>query len=164
VYNILDGKAESDRVLYNDLDPESGFMLLPDLKWNQSQLESLYVTGLIRQPIQSLRELRASHLPLLRKLATIGKEVVRSKYGIHPCQLRVYFHYQPTYYHLHVHYTHLCYQDLGSVPERAHLVEDVIDNIERDPEFYAKCNLTFLAKELDLLTEEYKRLKPEYFQ
>ena len=73
MYNILDGKAESDRVLYNDLDPDSGFMLLPDLKWNQSQLESLYVTGLIRQPIQSMRELRASHLPLLRKLATIGK-------------------------------------------------------------------------------------------
>jgi m7GpppX diphosphatase len=90
VYNILDGKAESDRVLYNDLDPESGFMLLPDLKWNQSQLESLYVTGLIRQPIQSLRELRASHLPLLRKLATIGKVCM---YVLYVCIQYVYVVY-----------------------------------------------------------------------
>ena len=62
-----------DRVLYNDPDPNSGFMLLPDLKWDQNQLENLYVTGLIRQPIRSLRELRSCHLPLLKKLATKGK-------------------------------------------------------------------------------------------
>ena len=93
-----------------------------------------------------------------------SQEVVRSKYGVRPCQLRVYFHYQPTYYHLHVHYTHMCYWDHGCSPERAHLVEDVIDNIERDSDYYVKCSLTFLAKELDLLTEEYMKHKPEFFQ
>lgn len=31
VYNILDHKAETDRILFEDPDPTSGFILLPDL-------------------------------------------------------------------------------------------------------------------------------------
>lgn len=31
VYNILDHKAETDRILYEDQDPVNGFILLPDL-------------------------------------------------------------------------------------------------------------------------------------
>ena len=31
VYNILDHKAESDRIAFEDPDPQKGFILLPDL-------------------------------------------------------------------------------------------------------------------------------------
>lgn len=31
VYNILDHKAESDRILFEDPDRQNGFILLPDL-------------------------------------------------------------------------------------------------------------------------------------
>lgn len=31
VHNILDHKAESDRILFEDTDPVNGFILLPDL-------------------------------------------------------------------------------------------------------------------------------------
>uniref|UniRef100_A0A3B3V8Q8 m7GpppX diphosphatase n=1 Tax=Poecilia latipinna TaxID=48699 RepID=A0A3B3V8Q8_9TELE len=37
VYNILEKKAEAERVVYDDPDPEVGFVLLPDLKWDQKQ-------------------------------------------------------------------------------------------------------------------------------
>lgn len=38
VYNILEKKAEADRIVYEDPDPETGFVLLPDFKWDQKQV------------------------------------------------------------------------------------------------------------------------------
>jgi m7GpppX diphosphatase len=38
VYNILEKKKEVDRLIFDDSDPEQGFMLHPDLKWDQSQV------------------------------------------------------------------------------------------------------------------------------
>ena len=38
VYNILDKKRETERLLFEDADPETGFMLHPDQKWDQSQV------------------------------------------------------------------------------------------------------------------------------
>lgn len=41
VYNILERKKETDSILYANNDPENGFVILPDLKWDQSVLTSL---------------------------------------------------------------------------------------------------------------------------
>jgi m7GpppX diphosphatase len=41
VYNILAGKKEAERVLYKDDDPDHGFMILPDLKWDQTSMSAL---------------------------------------------------------------------------------------------------------------------------
>lgn len=38
VYKILEKKKEVDRLLFEDTDPEVGFMLHPDLKWDQTQV------------------------------------------------------------------------------------------------------------------------------
>lgn len=41
VYNILEGRKEVERVLWKDDDPELGFLVLPDLKWDQSSMSDL---------------------------------------------------------------------------------------------------------------------------
>ena len=72
--NILDGKAEQDRVLYSDPDPVNGFVLVPDFKWDQKELQNLYILAVVRRRgILSLRELRAEHLPLLKNILTRGQ-------------------------------------------------------------------------------------------
>lgn len=38
VYNILEKKAESEGIVYEDPDPEVGFILLPHFKWDQKQV------------------------------------------------------------------------------------------------------------------------------
>ena len=74
VQNILDGRSEAERVIHSDGDPERGFLLLPDLKWDQRDLESLYVLAIARRKdVQSLRDLSAQHLPLLRNILTAGR-------------------------------------------------------------------------------------------
>lgn len=48
-------------------------------------------------------DLTPDHLPLLENIATKIPQVVHEKYGLKPAEVRMYFHYQPSFYHLHVH-------------------------------------------------------------
>ena len=52
-------------------------MLLPDLKWSQQNMDELYVLATVRKKgILCLRELNASHLPLLENVYEQGKVCV----------------------------------------------------------------------------------------
>nr|XP_021151616.1 m7GpppX diphosphatase [Columba livia] len=147
VYNILEKKAEADRIVHENPDPCDGFVLVPDFKWNQNQLDDLYLIALVhRRDLKSLRDLTAEHLPLLRNILREGEEAVTKRFGVAASRLRVYLHYQPSYYHLHVHFTALGYEAPGSGVERAHLLADVIDNLAADPAFYQKRALTFALR------------------
>ena len=69
--------------------------------------------------------------------------------------MRVYVHYPPQFYHFHVHFQALSAKEVGCATERAHQLEDVIDNVERDGDFYAKANLSLKMGERDHLYELY---------
>lgn len=76
-------QAEAERLLYEDVDPDTGFMLHPDMKWDGSDVNSLYCIAMcVRRDVRSLRDLRPAHLPLLHKLqATVPKV---PPHGLHP--------------------------------------------------------------------------------
>ncbi len=42
LYNVLDHKKEADRIIYENTDPNVGFILAPDLKWSGKQVRSVY--------------------------------------------------------------------------------------------------------------------------
>ncbi|CAB0003980.1 unnamed protein product [Nesidiocoris tenuis] len=74
VYNILDGKKETERIIFEDKDDATGFTLLPDLKWNGKQTVDLYCLALARpRGIKSLRDLRSEHIPLLKNILDKGR-------------------------------------------------------------------------------------------
>lgn len=73
VYNILEHKSELERIVFEDVDPEIGFVLLPDLKWNGSSLDTLYLLAITQiRGIKSLRDLNVDHLPLLKNIQEKG--------------------------------------------------------------------------------------------
>ncbi|KAI5477564.1 scavenger mRNA-decapping enzyme DcpS [Pseudohyphozyma bogoriensis] len=153
VYQILDGVSEAENVIYRDEDPETGFVLTPDLKWDQTNMSSLYLLVLTQsRSIKSMRDLRPSHLPLLKKIRKEAERAAIAKYGIDKGELRMFVHYQPTYYHFHVHVTHLNYVGFpGITVGQAHLLDDIIDNLELDaasessftPTYYERRTLTY---------------------
>jgi m7GpppX diphosphatase len=54
-----------------DTDPDVGFMLLPDTKWDQTTITSLYCLALpLRRDLKSMRDLNYTHLPLLLNMRT----------------------------------------------------------------------------------------------
>ena len=157
VYNILEKKSESERIVFEDPDPENGFILLPDMKWNGKQVDDLYLVAIVhKKGIQSIRELSARHLPLLKNILKNGQASIQDKYGVPASKLRIYLHYQPSYYHLHVQFTHLKYDAPGSGVEKAHLLSDVIENIEMVPQFYQKKTLAFTVKKTETLYKKYE--------
>ncbi|XP_037970462.2 m7GpppX diphosphatase [Plutella xylostella] len=157
VYNILEGKSEQDRIVYDSKCEKEGFVLVPDLKWDGLTKETLYLLAIVRQRgIKSLRDLNASHLPLLKNIRDKGKKAILDKYKVPGSQLRIYLHYQPSFYHLHVHFTYLRHEAPGIYAEKAHLLDTVINNIEMMPDYYQKASLTFSIREMDNIFNVYE--------
>lgn len=69
----MEHKKEADRIVHEDSDPQSGFILLPDLKWDGKTLENLYLSAIVHaKGIKSLRDLTAENLPLLKNILEGG--------------------------------------------------------------------------------------------
>lgn len=152
----MDHKKEVDRIVFKDPDDDLGFVLLPDLKWDGKTRETLYCLAIARKRgIKSLRDLNGDHLPLLENILSKGKAAIKDRYGVAGSQLRMYFHYQPTFYHLHVHFTYLKHEAPGIFCEKSHLLETVIDNIKLVPEYYARATLPFVIRESDSMFEAF---------
>ncbi|ETN42052.1 uncharacterized protein HMPREF1541_03991 [Cyphellophora europaea CBS 101466] len=122
IFNILDGRTEQeDVVLRSSWDTDDGFLLLPDLNWDRKTVSALHLLALVqRRDIWSLRDLRKRHVPWLRRLreqvvrgagAAAGSEGVSE--GVQEDELKCYVHYQPTYYHFHVHVVHVMLEAEG---------------------------------------------------
>ncbi|KAI8089744.1 HIT-like domain-containing protein [Halteromyces radiatus] len=164
VRNILQGKAEVDRVLYHDKDPKHGFVVLPDMKWD-GQPDSMYLVAIVMNPdLLSLRSLTAEHIPLLKRIRSTCQRIAKEQQGLtgnddtlYPQEFRLFLHYQPSYYHLHIHITALTMQDPpGAMAGQAHLLDTVIDNLELYPDYYQKASLSYVIGEQHPLYSSYK--------
>jgi len=89
-------------------------------------------------------------------LFNIFQEAISDKYGIPASKLNVYVHYQPSYYHFHVHFTSVKFEAPGFGADRAHLLMDVIDNIELHGDFYKKKTLTYSVREQEDLYKKFQ--------
>lgn len=72
MYNILEHKSESERIVFEDVDPDNGFIMVPDLKWS-GEIDTLYLLAISnKRNIKSLRDLTQEHLPLLKNIKDKG--------------------------------------------------------------------------------------------
>lgn len=147
--------------MFEDKDPETGFILLPDLKWDGRNVENLYLLGIVhKHDLKSLRDLNGSHLDLLRNLRQSAKDAISKRYALNPNQLRMYFHYQPSFYHLHVHINPVRNDAPGIWCEKSHMLDTVINNLELLPDYYQRATLPFVLYEGNKLLELYEQEQP----
>lgn len=105
-----------------------------------------------RRDISSLRDLTEQHLPLLHNMRSKALQAIEQRYGIAADKIRVFVHYQPSYYHFHVHFVHIKYEGSGLVAGKAHLLDDIIDNITTfGGDFYQRRTLAFTCATNDEL-------------
>lgn len=155
--------------MFEDPDKENGFVLLPDLKWDGSTLETLYLLAIVhRRDVKSLRDLDGEvHLPLLRNIRDQTKRVLQERHKLSGQQLRMYIHYQPSFYHLHVHVNLARNEAPGIWCEKAHLLDSVINNLEIMSDYYQKATLPFASFEgtgfFELYSKEEKSEAAETF-
>lgn len=140
IENILADESEMERRLIDTKDTNSGFILLPDYKWtDESNISGLYLLAIPRRTdLWSVRDLDGECLPLLKDI----REGIKSVFSLEEANykypdglpvlynhLRVYFHYPPTYPHLHIHITPASSQSACAAGQ-AILLDEVIDNLE----------------------------------
>lgn len=78
---------------------------MKDLKWDGKSLEDLYYQAIVvRRDLKSVRDLTEKELPLLENILNKSIKAITEKHSLPVTRLKAYFHYQPTYYHLHVHF------------------------------------------------------------
>lgn len=105
-----------------------------------------------------MRDLRGQHLPLLKQLRAGCLAELRTRYGVSPASLRVFMHYLPSFWWAHVHFSALTCPAMGSTTSvgKAILLDDIIDNLERDASYYETASLSFVVGDREPL---YKLLR-----
>ncbi|KAB7501078.1 m7GpppX diphosphatase [Armadillidium nasatum] len=84
------------------------------MKWTGEQVENLYLQAIVvRRDLLSIRDLREEHLPLLRNIYSKCTKAIKENYNVPSSKLRIYCHYQPSYYHLHIHFSALSFEAPG---------------------------------------------------
>ena len=158
INNVVEGKKEVERLLVN----HEEFVINVDTKWrthppplttprsewyNHPSTADLYCLGIVKDSsITCIRDLRGQHIPLLKTMVKEGLAAIKSTYGVQvENQIRIFVHYQPQFYHFHIHFTRL-ENEVGCSVERGHLVSDIIQNIEMDSNYYTKRMLTYKLK------------------
>lgn len=150
VYNILFEGKESETFIYHDKDLQEGFVLLPDMKWDKINMDSLYLCCIVnRTDISSVRDLNASHLSFLINIQNKIRKIASKTFPIKSDELRIFIHYQPSYYHFHIHIVNVKHPGLGDgiAVGKAILLDDVIENIRLKNDYYMQCNLGYLMGE-----------------
>ncbi|KAJ5751015.1 hypothetical protein N7533_008043 [Penicillium manginii] len=169
VFNILEGRTEQEDVIMRDPGhgPEDSFLMLPDLNWDRKTLSSLHLLALVdRRDIWSLRDLKKRHIPWLRYLRQRVLEATVSIYpGLEQDQLKLYVHYQPTYYHFHIHVVNVMLE-AGATQStgKAFGLENLISQLETmsgdDGTSMADVDLTYyLGEASELWTDVFAPLK-----
>uniref|UniRef100_A0A146M2G9 m7GpppX diphosphatase n=1 Tax=Lygus hesperus TaxID=30085 RepID=A0A146M2G9_LYGHE len=115
-----------------------------------------YLCIIRRNDLRSLRDLRADHLPLLHALQSLV-QFLTLRHRIFPECLVAFFHYPPSFYHLHLH-IHSASLIAFQNPARVHLLSSVITNLTLFPLYYQTTSLPTLvhASTLDTAAAESK--------
>lgn len=131
VYAVLDLEKEVDLRVHES----EGFFLQKDYKFNEGDISTLYLLAFPKQrDLFTVRDLTAEHLPLLKAIRDESLEAIESTFKVGRNQIMCYFHYQPTFFHLHVHFVHIdkCMNDTRDCVR----LDDCITNIEMVPDYY----------------------------
>lgn len=98
-------------------------------------------TNLVSSKLQYVfRELTSEHIPLLENIQRMCHRVIKEKYGLKASQLKMYFHYLPSYYHLHVHIINIKYEAPGAGQTNV-LLENAIANLKLFPDYFQRATL-----------------------
>lgn len=132
IYNVINGKVPPSEIV---LARTAEWTLCrdvhaPEAKW----LVVVHDTGL-----QSLRDLRRCHVPMLRQLQTRVRSALQTHLGT-AAPVHFFLHYLPSTFQLHVH-AHVEAVEDARIHSRRHDLKHVMRNLEKDDLYYTKCVL-----------------------
>jgi m7GpppX diphosphatase len=138
IYNIIDGLAEHDKIIYRDLN----LIVIPTYTWDSKNIEKLHILCLpTNVSLRTIRDLCLTDVPLLEQMKYITLNMIEKNYGLKEENLKIFFHYDPSTYHLHIHFVNTAYTESWSSVEYSHDLDTVIFNLKMDTDYYKKIKL-----------------------
>jgi Scavenger mRNA decapping enzyme C-term binding len=141
IKKIISGDAEQEKVLERN----SEYIVARDWKFDISldedgnatfKREDLHILGIPIEQIGSIRDIEPDQIPMLNEMKEKALYICEETFGMKRDEIKIYFHYPPTTYHLHVHYTWVGLDDSTTNFERALDYDTVMRNIALDPNYY----------------------------
>lgn len=133
IYNVIDGVSEQESILYRD----DKCIVIPSYLWNSDNVDKLHLLCLpIDTSLRTVRSLETKHIPLLNHMKEVTRAVIKEKYGLDECYIKKFFHYEPSTYHLHIHFINTVNIDSHSSVEYSHELDSVIFNISISSNYY----------------------------
>jgi m7GpppX diphosphatase len=138
IYNIIDGKSEQDTILYKD----EKCIVIPTYMWDGNNLDKLHILCLPTDiSLRSIRSLRYEHIPLLEHMKNVTLNVIKNKYDIGEYYVKMFFHYEPSTYHLHIHFVNVAHHEARSSVEYSHELNNVMFNLSICDNYYQQAIL-----------------------
>ncbi len=138
IYNILDGIAEQEAILHRD----AQCIVIPNYTWDTINADDLHVLCLpTDKSLWSIRSLTAEHIPLLEHMMRETVRVIRDTYNIEEQYLKIFFHYDPSTYHLHIHFVNIANSQARSSVEYSHELHNVMFNLSICSDYYKRAVL-----------------------
>ena len=134
VYNILEGTAEQEKILFRD----ERLVIIPTYTWSDhNDLAKMYIlTFPMEKILHSIRDLDGSHIELLEYMKLKTLEIIKNTYGFESDIIKMYLHYMPSTYHLHIHFVLISNIDVNSSCEYSHELNTVIENLKINFDYY----------------------------
>jgi m7GpppX diphosphatase len=140
ILNILNGTSDQEEIIHLN----SRFVFMPDFKWDGKDLDTLHCLAIVTDPsLYSLRDLNGSHIDLLEEIRDVGLGEIYRVYNLPDDKIKIFIHYHPSYYRLHIHFVNIETVNGGTDISKAHLLDDVIDNISIIDDYYEKKTFTY---------------------
>jgi m7GpppX diphosphatase len=133
IYNIIDGISEQDSILYRD----EHCIIIPTYMWDGKNIDKMHLLCMpTDNTLRSIRSLNSSHIPLLEHMKRETIRIIKNKYGLDENNLKMLFHYEPSTYHLHIHFINIAHHEARTSVEYSHELNSVIFNIKLCHNYY----------------------------
>lgn len=131
LHDIVDG-INTDVLMNTD-----EHALIYDEMWDRFYVKEVHLLSIVKdKSIRSIRDLTQKHIEMLERIEIDGKTFIQNKYGFKPDEICAFIHYPPTYWHLHIHFTHVTSPLLCS--NRIFSIKRIITNLKIEDDYYKR--------------------------
>ena len=135
IYNIIDRISEQKDILYEN----DKFIIIPNYIWNKEEIKKMHILCIVKDKnLRSIRSLDSSHINLLENIKKEALKIINEEYEITENKIKMYIHYAPSTYHLHIHFVNIENVDVNSSVEYSHELDSVIYNLSIKDDYYKK--------------------------
>ena len=138
IYELLKTDKHKE-ILYSD----NQFVLIKPTKSTD-----MHLLGFVRDiNIRTMRDLDERHIPLLEHIYEGGCLYFKEKYNINKDKLKIYVHYPPTTWVLHVHFTLIDNIEVSSSVEHTYSLSEIINILRIRGDYYQTTIMNCLVNE-----------------